>query len=450
MRSEGDLKNLSPDRLRMKILFVHERLGAFGGAEANIFLAATELESRGHTLGFLHGPGTGKNESAWEKLFPSRFSFGAAPTESTTAAIRQFNPDIIYAHKISEIDVLETLASSSVPTVRMVHDHDLYCMRSYKYFYPTRKPCTRSLTPFCIFPCGAVIARNQNGASPVRWVSYSKKQQEVALNQRFQKIIVYSDYQRAELLRNGFAPDKVEVQVTVRPPKNSGKQSSFSERNLILFAGQIIRGKGVDVLLKALAQIKTPFECAILGDGSHRKRCEKIASQLNLNDRVRFHGYVAPENLERFYLDASVFVMSSVWPEPFGMAGPEAMHYGLPVVAFDAGAISEWLIDSLNGFLVPWMDHKAMASRIETLLVDKTRARQLGRNAFDFVNTHYRVTDYADRLENIFVRTVAEHQISTTHSVVPRTVSPFVASNFRSHSTWKLPVAPATTRRIAL
>ena len=82
-------------------------------------------------------------------------------------------------------------------------------------------------------------------------------------------------------------------------------------------------------------------------------------------------GYVPRAELWQHYLDATVFAMSSVWPEPFGMVGPEAMRWGLPVVAFDAGGIREWLTDGENGFLVPWMNTQQYASRIEQLLSNK-------------------------------------------------------------------------------
>jgi glycosyltransferase involved in cell wall biosynthesis len=117
---------------------------------------------------------------------------------------------------------------------------------------------------------------------------------------------------------------------------------------------------------------------------------------------------VLPTELGSFYHEASVFVMGSLWPEPFGMAGPEAMRYGLPVVAFDAGGIREWLTDGENGFLVAWKNADLFAARLDQLLRDKALARQLGRSGFDFVQ-RYDSCRQIDRLENIF-QSFPKHQ----------------------------------------
>jgi glycosyltransferase involved in cell wall biosynthesis len=145
-----------------------------------------------------------------------------------------------------------------------------------------------------------------------------------------------------------------------------------------------------------------PFECLILGDGNHRPYCERLCARLHLADRVQFRGFVPANELQKFYADASVFVVPSVWPEPFGMVGPEAMRYGLPVVAFDSGGIKEWLFHGENGFLAPRMDTRAFASHIENLLRNKELGRQLGCNGRDRVNRVYPSSRQVDTLEQIF------------------------------------------------
>ncbi|HVU33648.1 MAG TPA: glycosyltransferase family 4 protein [Opitutaceae bacterium] len=389
----------------MRLLFVHERFGALGGAEANVLLTATELKRRGHTPAILHGASTGREEQKWNEVFVERFSLppqGGLP--AVRAALADFRPDVVFVHKMADLGVVEALTASPAPVVRMVHDHDLYCMRGYKYHPLTRQICTRAASPFCVFPCGAVLARDRNGRIPVQWLSYGEKRREIELNRRFARVVVASNYMREELIRNGFTEDQVEIHAPVPTPPEANIRPTFSPRNRLVYAGQIIRGKGVDVLLEALAQVRQVFECVILGDGNHRAHCEQLSRSLGLADRVRFAGFVPQDAIAGYYHDASVALMSSVWPEPFGAVGLEAMRYGLPVIAFDAGAIREWLLDGWNGFLVPWMDRTRYAASIEELLRDKALARKMGEHGRQWVGERFGFPKYIGGLEDLFHR----------------------------------------------
>ncbi len=397
----------------MKILFVHERFGALAGAEANAHITATELKRRGHTVGIIHGPPTSKGETAWRDTFPRRYSLGRTDNGvRVNAALESFQPDMIYVHKMADLEVIAALVESRVPVVRMVHDHDIYCMRSYKYHYLSRKICTRAAGPFCVFPCGGFVNRNHDGGFPLKYVSYRSKKKEIFLNQQFQRMIVVTNYMKDELLRNGFAEDKIEIHAPVPRMGDPTLRSSFSERNLIVYAGQIIRGKGVDILLQSLAKLTLPFECIILGDGSHRPFCEKLSKQLKLDDRVRFMGFVPQEELKDFYRECTVVAISSVWPEPFATIGMEAMRYGIPVVAFDAGGIKDWLLDGENGFLVPWMDRDIYADRLEKLLRNKSLARAMGDRGHRLVDEQYDFSEYILGLENTFQKVVHESSLA--------------------------------------
>ena len=130
---------------------------------------------------------------------------------------------------------------------------------------------------------------------------------------------------------------------------------------------------------------------------------------LGLSQQVRFTGYLPPAELEKLYLEASLFAFSSVWPEPFGMAGPEAMRFGLPVVGFDTGAVREWLINGENGFLVPWGDTATFAARMQQLLEDKRLAQHLGLNGRFRVNREYSAARQIDGLEQLFIESIRRH-----------------------------------------
>ncbi len=397
----------------MRLLFVHERFGAFGGAEANILLTAQEMLRRGHAVSIAHGGGEG-SAAEWCRVFEDREALGESPSpEAVERALARFQPDVVYLHKFSDPRVLRALEGCGRPVVRMVHDHDLYCMRSYKYNVFSRRICTRAASAYCVIPCGAPIGRAHGRGFPLRWVSYGAKRREIEMNKKFHRLVVASEYMRNELLHNGFALGQIETHAPVPRPAASPDAPSFGTRNLIVYSGQIIRGKGVDVLLESLARVKSPFECLILGDGSQRAECELISRRLGLEDRVHFAGFVPQASIAESYRDASLAVMSSLWPEPFGAAGLEAMRCGLPVIAFDAGAISEWLLDGVNGFLVPWRDRDAFAERVDVLLQDKALARRLGQNGRQLADERFNFSAYIDGLEGLFTRAAGQAPLRT-------------------------------------
>jgi glycosyltransferase involved in cell wall biosynthesis len=387
----------------MKLLFVHECFGSLGGAEANAFITATEMQKRGHQVALLTQNGTGKNEPAWRELF----SAGFFQLNQIEEALNSFRPDVVYMHKWEELPSLRRLLATDRPLVRMVHDHDTYCLRSYKYNVFTRNICRRPATPYCIFPCLAPLKRNHGGGLPFRWASYFNKIDELALNRRFDRHLVVTEYMKNELVINGLAPERIEIFPPV-PRPGDALRSSFSDRNLLLYAGQIIRGKGVDVLLRALAKVRSPFEMVILGDGNHRAYCEALCKKLNLSDRVTFKGFIPQAELKDYYRDTSAVLISSVWPEPIATIGLEVMRYALPVISFDAGGIKDWLHDGINGYLIPWMDTGAFAARIDELLNDKAKAKEMGERGLEIVSRDYDFDDYLARLENLFARVAAE------------------------------------------
>jgi glycosyltransferase involved in cell wall biosynthesis len=202
----------------------------------------------------------------------------------------------------------------------------------------------------------------------------------------------------------GFAADRIEIHAPVPRMGDPELRSTFSDRNLILYAGQIIRGKGVDVLLESLAKVKSKFECIILGDGNHKAYCEELSRKLGLADRVQFKGFIPQEELKAYYRECSVVALSSVWPEPIATIGLEVMRYALPVVGFDAGGIKDWLKDGENGRLIPWMDRDAFAHGIDEMLQDKEHARKLGENGLKFVTERYDFDSYISDLEGMFAK----------------------------------------------
>ena len=389
----------------MKLLFVHERGGPFAGVEANLCAMVRELNRRGHAAGIVHGPATCGIDTSWDETFQQEFPLDQCGNASGLLAIlEQFQPDAVCVQSVADLEVLEALVASGVPTVRMVLDHNLGSARSPRNPGFTRCIHERLASPFCASPRDAFEARHRKGRFSSKGPGCSTKVREVELNRRLACMIVATQFVKEELQRNGFDAERIEILPPVPRAGNPVHGSSFCRRNIVLHAGQIIRRSRVDVLIESLAQVRVPFECFIFGDGNHRAFCERLTHQLGVTDRVHFKGCVPPAEIDIYYRESSAVAVTSVWSDPLGTAGLEGMRYGLPVVAFDTGGVNEWLINGYNGYRVPSMDRTAFATRVEALLRDKALGRRMGCHGQRMVAEYYGFSTYIDRLEALFAR----------------------------------------------
>ena len=104
----------------------------------------------------------------------------------------------------------------------------------------------------------------------------------------------------------------------------------------VLYAGRLVREKGVDVAIDAFAAITTRFPKAhlvIAGDGVTRQDLEQQVVDLCLQDRVEFVGWVDPEKMPALINSSTIVVMPSRWEEPFGLVALQAAQMARPIVA---------------------------------------------------------------------------------------------------------------------
>ena len=107
----------------------------------------------------------------------------------------------------------------------------------------------------------------------------------------------------------------------------------------LLFAGQLIRGKGVQLLLEAMARMRMPRTLDVVGTGNMEAELKAQAERLGLVERVRWHGY--QPNPQDWMRAAKCVVVPSFWQEPYGLVAAEAVALGRSVVAFDIGGLPE-------------------------------------------------------------------------------------------------------------
>jgi glycosyltransferase involved in cell wall biosynthesis len=229
-------------------------------------------------------------------------------------------------------------------------------------------------------------------------VSISGKIKQMRQNQNLNRLLVGSQFVRNELLQNGFDEEKV----SILPPVIRMKPVDCDpapEESRVLFVGQLIRGKGVDLLLHALTQTSSSVYLDVVGTGNAEEELHRLAQDLELEERVRFHGWVPHDEISAFYARAKLLAVPSRWPEPFGMIGLEAMAHQRPVVAFAVGGIPDWLEDGETGFLAPEQDVEALARAMDKVALDTGLAREMGEKGLERLMKDFRFEDYLDKTE---------------------------------------------------
>lgn len=145
-----------------------------------------------------------------------------------------------------------------------------------------------------------------------------------------------------------------------------GEHGLPSSATVLLFMGQLIHRKGLDILLRAFARI--PGGAAgplllIVGDGPLRAEVRALASELGVAERTRFAGFVDPAELPSFTAAADAIVVPSR-KEGWGLVVSEGLAAGLPVVASDqVNAAVDLLTDGESGFIFP-VDEVAVLAAI--------------------------------------------------------------------------------------
>lgn len=339
------------------IVLAGPRLGFHGGVERHVHDLAVGLRSRGHRVALAHAPHAGRDPAGYARAFDA-----VEPLDRSASLLRAARA--VYAHKVEDEAWLD-----SVPTgtrlILAVHDHDLTCVRSHRYLPLTNAPCERAPGITCAAH-GCVVVRCPTARLGVGLrdpFALARRMRELA---RRAPMVACSAFIRRTLIEAGVAPERVRALNPV-PPEDTTPLVPPTREPIIGFVGQIVRGKGLDLLVEAIARVPSAtLIVAGAGNGLDAER-QRIA-RLGLSNRVEILGAIAPSDVRAVYDRARVVAVPSRWPEPFGMIGVEAMRRGRVVVGARHGGIPEWLDDGVTGIAFQPGDVGELASALSRAL----------------------------------------------------------------------------------
>jgi glycosyltransferase involved in cell wall biosynthesis len=380
------------------------------GSSLYLIDISERLKKLGYTVSILYGTQREKKvedsdiESFYvPDVFGFNYSYAVESYKRIKEIVEHVNPQIIYIHQVLNPYVIDLLASLK-PSIRFEHGFRLSCYTGRRLARTNGKICNYSPGLSCL------LRAHTQKCSPRNPVLALKRIKDFYLNKKahdkLEYIIVASSYIRDLLLKSGYRENQVKIipYYTLLPEQYTFDHSP--QLSTIVCVSRIEAEKGVDYFLRALSRVKIKSKIFIIGEGTQIPNLKLTAKSLSHKHEIVFTGWVENSELTKFYSKATLAVVPSIWPEPFGIIGIEALANEVPVVAFNVGGISEWLIDGETGNLVPRKDEKALAEKISYYLENPKVAKAMGMKGRKLVEKRFVPEVHLNDLLKLFEKTV--------------------------------------------
>ncbi len=352
------------------VLLVTPRWTRDGGVGAHVAASAAALAEHGLRVEVLAARVDGGEPVPGVRVLHSPQLFDARAAMGTRiGAALSSEPAVVHLHQVDDPEMIDALRVN-VPVVLSAHSYSA-CPSGVYYFHPGQE-CTRARGVGCLpnmLARGCAHTRDPR-ALPAKYVRAGERLQAL---RRADLAVAYSSAVDRHLAANGVTRRAVVplfTTLTARPG------SGHATRRRVVFAGRLVKPKGVDVLIRAAREVDA--ELVICGDGRRAGALRELARHLGVQQRVSFKGWLAADELAEELANASVVAIPSLWPEPFGLVGIEALAAGRPVVASATGGVRDWLEDGRTGVLVRPGDPGDLARALEELLNDPQRQQTMG------------------------------------------------------------------------
>lgn len=231
-------------------------------------------------------------------------------------------------------------------------------------------------------------------------------------------MITVSEALKKEHIAAGFPESNISVIPRGISPElinNRGKCITATNKNQIkiLYIGRMIPEKGVHIAISAIGHLvnrlgvkNVQFDLFGNGSDAYIENLKNLTHNLKIEKHVKFHGKVDRGQLLKIYQDYDLFLLPSIFQEPFGVVLIEAMARGVPVVATDTGGIPEVISHEVNGLLVSPEDSIKMAEAVKRLIDNPLLAQKLSNNGIRTVREKFNQNRIIVLIENYLKKKV--------------------------------------------
>lgn len=365
----------------MKIAFTIEYFipHAKGGSEWSTYYLAKSLVKKGHQIVVITPNYGNRGQEVLDGIKIVRFPFYLKMQKRNTLPGNFFftNPlwiiwsafFYLYYLKKEKVDIINIQGKYSIlpsrianfflklPTVSTVRDYQLIC--NYGVCLNSKqKACTlREYFTIDFRHYYKNYVQKKNSINLILnllyavWGRFSKN--ILKLSTFGQALVVLSNPQKEIFKKNGFK----NLHIIANPMEFTRGKRQVKKEKLIIYAGRLTPGKGVNILINILPKIIAKFpgyKFIFAGEGMLKGELQSISKT---EKNIEVLGQVPHKELLALFAKAEVAIVPSIWPEPFGRVALEALSQKTPVVVSSRGALPE-IVDKRWGIIIDPTEEK--------------------------------------------------------------------------------------------
>lgn len=377
--------------MEMRIAYIHDAIYPFikGGAEKRIYELSRRLAKRGHEI----------------HIFGVRW-WGEEPTIEREGVylhgVCKAMP--LYSRDRRSIRGAAKFAKAVLPHLLKERFDVIDCYQApYLHCFPTKIGALAKRLPLAVTWHEVWREYWQKYLGPLGIVG--RLMEKTILLGLADIIIAVSDQTKNDLISLGVKAEKISVVPNGINYEDISKVSPSAEKFDVVYLGRLIKPKNIDILLKAIGVLKKEFpelKAGIIGDGPEKSNLENLTRELNIQENVKFFGFVEDfDEVVALMKSSKVFVIPSIQEGGASIVTLEANACGLPTIATDhpLGIDKRLILTGETGFflnLVP----EAFAEKIQLLLRDEELRNKMGASAMEFAQRYDwdKITDLIEKL----------------------------------------------------
>lgn len=293
--------------------------------------------------------------------------------------IKGEKPDVIHSHGWIVHSAVSAKREFDLPLIHTLHDYGLFCPK--KSMFREDAACNEPLTASCV-GCGL----EQYGL----WKSllvYQGVQRSLKHLRYVDKFIAVSNW--VKKMHEAYFSSSMANKTVVIPnfydrcevAGHKGCEQDVLPKDFVLFVGNLVPAKGVDILLKAFSQINDETSLVIIG-----KHHPSYDYKRHANQRVVVLPDASNKLVREAYSRCRFVVVPSLIPDPCPTVVLEAMGYRKAVIASDIGGLKDIVEHEKTGILVPSRSVRDLADALESLLADSAVATAMGQMGYERLN----------------------------------------------------------------